>query len=235
MRESGENADGGTLGQGKDDANIIPVFVCTTSAPNIPCPLHIFEPRYRLMIRRAMESGTREFGMSCQVDENNPFADYGTMLEIRDVQYFSDGRSIIDTVGGRRFQVLDRGTRDGYNTAKVEFIQDEMPKEDELTALQNLHDATFWRAGRWFAQMGTDIKAGILMHYGNLPEPENDYWKLPNGPSWVWWLLVIMPLEAKVRFQVLSTTSLRQRLEVVAAILRFISQSRRSQIQHQFN
>ena len=68
-----------------------------------------------------------------------------------------------------------------------------------LSALQNLHDATFWRAGRWFAQMGTDIKAGILMHYGNLPEPENDYWKLPNGPSWVWWLLVIMPLEAKVR------------------------------------
>ena len=39
------------------------VFVCTMSFPNIPCPLHVFEPRYRLMIRRAMEAGTREFGM----------------------------------------------------------------------------------------------------------------------------------------------------------------------------
>ena len=29
----------------------IPVFVCTMSFPNIPCPLHVFEPRYRLMIR----------------------------------------------------------------------------------------------------------------------------------------------------------------------------------------
>ncbi len=46
------------------------------------------------------------------------------MLEVRDVQYFPDGRSIVDTTGGRRFKVLGRGTRDGYNTAKVEFLKD---------------------------------------------------------------------------------------------------------------
>lgn len=60
------------------------------------------------------------------------FADYGTMLEIRDVQYFPDGRSIIDTIGGKRFKVLERGTRDGYNTAKVEFITDDPPDDDNL-------------------------------------------------------------------------------------------------------
>ena len=47
------------------------------------------------------------------------------MLEIRDIQYFDDGRSVVDTVGGRRFRVLSRGTRDGYNTAVVQFIGDE--------------------------------------------------------------------------------------------------------------
>ena len=41
----------------------IPVFVCTMSFPSVPCPLHVFEPRYRLMIRRVMENGTRQFGM----------------------------------------------------------------------------------------------------------------------------------------------------------------------------
>ena len=46
------------------------------------------------------------------------------MLEIRDVQYFPDGRSVVDTVGGRRFKVLSRSSRDGYNTAKVEFLRD---------------------------------------------------------------------------------------------------------------
>lgn len=60
------------------------------------------------------------------------FADYGTMLEIRDVQFFPDGRSIVDTIGGRRFKVVSRGKRDGYSTAKVEFIFDKMPPAEEV-------------------------------------------------------------------------------------------------------
>ena len=52
------------------------------------------------------------------------FSDFGCMLEIRDVQYFPDGRSVVDCIGGRRFKVISRGTRDGYQTAKVEFIHD---------------------------------------------------------------------------------------------------------------
>lgn len=54
------------------------------------------------------------------------------MLEIRDVQYFADGRSVIDTVGGRRFKVLARGTQDGYDTATVEFFHDDYPSENEV-------------------------------------------------------------------------------------------------------
>ena len=46
------------------------------------------------------------------------------MLEIRDVQYFPDGRSLVHTIGGRRFKVISRGHREGYDTAKVEFISD---------------------------------------------------------------------------------------------------------------
>ena len=60
------------------------------------------------------------------------FSDYGTMLEIRDIQYFPDGRSVVDTMGGRRFKVLERGTKDGYATAKVEFVHDVIPNGQEL-------------------------------------------------------------------------------------------------------
>merc|ERR1719468_1125594 len=95
------------LGSGNDGSQI-PVFVCTMSFPAVPCPLHVFEPRYRLMIRRAMESGARQFGM-CVGSPETGFSDYGTMLEIRDIQYFDDGRSVVDTIGGKRFRVLSRG------------------------------------------------------------------------------------------------------------------------------
>ena len=45
------------------------------------------------------------------------------MLEIRDIHVFRDGRSVIDTRGRRRFRVLERRVRDGYNVATVEFIK----------------------------------------------------------------------------------------------------------------
>jgi len=214
------------FGGGMENANVIPIFVCTVSLPGIPCPLHVFEPRYRLMVRRAMESGTREFGMSCKIDEN-AFADYGTMLEIRDVQYFADGRSVIDTVGGRRFKVISRDTKDGYDTATVEFFQDDCPSENEVEDLKKLHDQVFRTAGKWFNEMSESMKSGILNHYGSLPEAEADYWKLPNGPAWGWWILTILPLDSQLQIQVLSLTSLKRRLEIILRILNCIFRRRK--------
>lgn len=47
------------------------------------------------------------------------------MLEIRNVQFFADGRSVVDSIGKRRFKVLSQGQRDGYNTADIEYIEDQ--------------------------------------------------------------------------------------------------------------
>lgn len=50
----------------------VPIFVCTMAYPTVPCPLHIFEPRYRLMIRRSIQTGTKQFGM-CVSDTQNRY------------------------------------------------------------------------------------------------------------------------------------------------------------------
>lgn len=54
------------------------------------------------------------------------------MLEIRDIQFFPDGRSILDTCGGRRFKILDRSVLDGYQTAHVEFLKDDPVASESL-------------------------------------------------------------------------------------------------------
>ena len=64
------------------------------------------------------------------------FSDFGTMLEIRGIQYFEDGQSVLDTVGGRRFKVLERDVRDGYQTANVEFLEDAIPADSDVEELQ---------------------------------------------------------------------------------------------------
>lgn len=50
------------------------------------------------------------------------------MLEVRDVKFFPDGRSVVDTIGIARFKVLCHGQRDGYHTAQIEYLEDKKVK-----------------------------------------------------------------------------------------------------------
>ncbi|KAK2715968.1 hypothetical protein QYM36_010507 [Artemia franciscana] len=176
----------------------IPIFVCTLGFPTISCPLHVYEPRYRLMIRRAMETGTREFGMCVASDsEANGFATIGTMLEIRDVQFFPDGRSVVDTVGGRRFRVLRRGTRDGYATGKVEYLKDNAVEADKVEEVKRLHDCLRQSAESWLNGMPSSMRQRISQHFGSMPNLEADWITSPQGPAWHWWLLAILPASSK--------------------------------------
>jgi Lon protease-like protein len=54
------------------------------------------------------------------------------MLEIRDWILLDNGCSILTTVGIRRFHVLTRGERDGYDIAKVEYFRDQPIPADRL-------------------------------------------------------------------------------------------------------
>ncbi|EKD17874.1 uncharacterized protein L3040_004412 [Drepanopeziza brunnea f. sp. 'multigermtubi'] len=121
----------------------IPLFICTLSFPQVPTFLHIFEPRYRLMIRRAIESGEGKFGMLRHNPSREPqgelgrvsFYEYGTLLCIEGIQVLPDGRSLIETRGKSRFRVLKHGTLDGYTIGKIELLTDiSIPAEEELEA-----------------------------------------------------------------------------------------------------
>ena len=61
----------------------------------------------------------------CFRSDNFSFSDYGTVLFINSVEYTPDGRSLITTTGERRFKVVGRSMRDGYNCAKIKFVFDE--------------------------------------------------------------------------------------------------------------
>ncbi|KAB1253702.1 LON peptidase N-terminal domain and RING finger protein 3 [Camelus dromedarius] len=177
----------------------VPIFVCTMAYPTVPCPLHIFEPCYRLMIRRCIETGTRQFGM-CLGDpvkghclwcncsyrpwdrqegrspsrHNMRFAEYGCILEIRNVQFFADGRSVVDSIGKRRFKVLHQGQRDGYNTADIEYIEDQKVQGEDCAELMGLHNCVYEQASSWFHSLKSSLKNRILNHFGPMPEKDAD-------------------------------------------------------------
>merc|ERR1712242_548780 len=117
---------------------------------------------------------------------------FGTILEIRDIQYFSDGRSVVDTIGARRFKVLERGSKDGYHTATVEYLHDVPPEGEELSRLQEQQDKIHDLAEVWFRSMTEDIRAGILS------------------------------LDHQAQQQILSQTQLIRRLEAIGKILGYM-------------
>uniref|UniRef100_A0A3P8VKU3 LON peptidase N-terminal domain and ring finger 1 n=1 Tax=Cynoglossus semilaevis TaxID=244447 RepID=A0A3P8VKU3_CYNSE len=200
----------------------VPIFVCTMAYPTVPCPLHVFEPRYRLMIRRCMDTGTRQFGM-CINDPQKGFADYGCMLIIRSVHFLNDGRSVVDTIGGKRFRVLSRGMKDGYSTADIKHLEDTRVEDsNELKNLQTLHDAVYEQARVWFQNLEIRFHNQILQHFGAMPEREDDIQATPNGPACCWWLLAVLPIDPKYQLSVLSMTSLRERLVKIQLILTYL-------------
>ncbi|KAA0709431.1 RING finger protein 1 [Triplophysa tibetana] len=201
----------------------IPIFVCTVAYPGIPCPLHVFEPRYRLMTRRCMETGTKKFGM-CSYEHGKGFSDYGCMLEILDLEVLPDGRSYVDTVGGNRFRVLRRGQRDGYHTADIEYLEDHKVEDAELEMLQNLHDSVYQQAREWYQRLNSRIQEQISRQYGIMPEKGDNIQESANGPGWCWWLLSVLQLDPSYQTTVLSLTSLKDRLGHLRIVLEYFSQ-----------
>ncbi|XP_005594504.1 LON peptidase N-terminal domain and RING finger protein 3 isoform X3 [Macaca nemestrina] len=202
----------------------VPIFVCTMAYPTVPCPLHIFEPCYRLMIRRCIETGTRQFGM-CLGDPVKGFAEYGCILEIRNVQFFADGRSVVDSIGKRRFRVLHQSQRDGYNTADIEYIEDQKVQGEDCAELMGLHNCVYQQASLWFHSLKSSLKNRILNHFGPMPEKDADPQMNPNGPAWCWWMLAVLPLESRAQLPFLAMRSLKDRLNGIRRVLAFISRN----------
>jgi len=109
---------------------VIPVFpLGTVLVPGLVLPLHIFEPRYRQLVRDMMTrpEDDRAFGVVAiregwEVGEDGVTAlfDVGTLAVVRDISPYPDGRFDITTNGDARFRVITLAESDApYLMAEV--------------------------------------------------------------------------------------------------------------------
>ena len=90
--------------------------------PQMPLPLHIFEPRYKLMIRRCLDE-KREFGMVLAA--NQGVATVGCTAEIvRTVREYPDGRMDILSEGRAVFRLDELLGEKEYYEGRVQYISD---------------------------------------------------------------------------------------------------------------
>ncbi len=101
--------------------------------PRTPLPLHIFEERYKLMIKESLDS-TREFGVVLAMEKG--IASVGCTARIERVsRTYEDGRMDIETTGYRRFEIAELNEDRPFLTAAVSFFDDDPDPEPALDKL----------------------------------------------------------------------------------------------------
>jgi len=107
--------------------------------PGMMLPLHIFEPRYRLMIRRCVSEklpfGVVLISRGQEVGAGAEFFNVGTTARITRVQRADDGRLYIASVGEQRFRILQTLTDQPYLQGQIEVIPEQPGEGDRLEAL----------------------------------------------------------------------------------------------------
>ena len=122
----------------------LPLFpLHTVLCPGIALPLHIFEDRYRALVRDCVE-GAAPFGIVLIRDGREvgggsiSFSAMGTLAEIREARRYPDGRYDLLVVGTKRFAITDVTTdRQPYLVAEATVIDDEIGDEEAARRLAN--------------------------------------------------------------------------------------------------
>ena len=96
--------------------------------PQEVLPLHIFEPRYRMMLRTVLESD-RRFGVVRWDPQEGTMASVGCCAEILQCQTQDDDRSNIVTMGQQRFRLLEVVREAPFKVGLVSWIEDEQPED----------------------------------------------------------------------------------------------------------
>ena len=115
-------------------------------------PLHVFEPRYRQLVDD-VNSGDGRFGIcliarGSEVGGHDDRVEVGTLVELRAVFPFSDGRSMLVVDGQSRIIVHEWLEDNPYPQAKVEILAGDdrphdlgllMTTEAAVRSVRNLH------------------------------------------------------------------------------------------------
>lgn len=112
--------------------------------PTMVLPLHIFEPRYRELIRDVLDGGG-EFGV-CLIERGSEVGGedvrtgIGTVARVHEATELPDGRWAVIALGDRRLRVQRWLDDAPYPRAEVDDLPDPPPGAEELEVLpQVLH------------------------------------------------------------------------------------------------
>lgn len=179
--------------------------------PNEMLPLHIFEDKYRAMLRDVEQTGN-VFGIIL-FEPAESFIDrpasgsVGCIAEVRDTRKLDDGRSNIVTFGAVRFRLLDYFDTDmPYLMGEIEVFEDVREDPEVLDPLAEEVFGAFERVAKAAFKMSGKR--------GTFPEISRT-----DPESFSFLSAAAFSFENGLKYQLLQTTSTIERLERLREIL----------------
>jgi Lon protease-like protein len=173
--------------------------------PGLGLPLHIFEPRYRALVKDAL-ARDRRIGMiqPQRPEEGAPLYSVGCLGKIGDVEALDDGRFNIVLHGEARFRLL----RELDVVTPFRQIEAKLIEEPQDEALAPVVRASFERESRRFADA-----QGYSVDWESVARLDD--MSLINGVS------QIAPFDAAAKQALLEATSLAERCELLVQLMQF--------------
>jgi uncharacterized protein len=188
----------------------LPLFPLNTVLfPGMPLYLHIFEPRYKLMIQQCVND-SMPFGVvlirrGSEVGSGAEIFDIGTTALITQQVPLARGEMNIAALGHRRFRVLGTHMRNPYLTGYVE----------SLPPLREGHSAV----GHAAQKLGNAVKK-YLDFYAALGEVDFKLDKLPEDPeSMAYLAAIVLHIPASEKQSLLSFFDLMEMIKTEQRIL----------------
>lgn len=171
--------------------------------PGETLPLHIFEMRYRKMVRECHADGS-EFGIVRST--GNKVERVGCTAKVREItKRFDDGRFNVRVVGSRRFIVHTIDSSEDCLHAAIEYFADEDPKQASASEVADLLDL----AGEVRRLAGT----------------QSSRWE-PNHPWLSFKIAAGLPVSKDLKQELLTTVSEVDRVELVTGYLQQVIRKR---------
>jgi Lon protease-like protein len=197
----------------------IPVFICSLVFPFTNNTFHIFEPKYRALVKSCLD-GNKEFGI-VMPDGNNSCREYGSLvkiiawqpLESHDLVQTTKGllpRFMIQTRALHRIKIISlRQNEAGYQEAIVERLDDFEPenlKDFNPEYLDSLIKKCDLFVNTLLSSAPPNAKLAFNRKHGISPEDPMKY---------SFWLAGILPLNPLTLYNLLPIVDVTSRMEFI--------------------
>ena len=172
--------------------------------PREVLPLHIFEYRYRIMLKTVLETDQRFGVIHCDPETGEP-STVGCCTEILQHHPMEGDRSAIVTRGQQRFRVLNRVRDIPFCIGLVSWLEDAPPQVDLTDLVRNVRDA-----------LGDVVQLSAKLSGKGFRLPED----IPSSPEEMsFWLASRLDHATAAQQRLLETTDTVERLQQEYALL----------------